>query len=225
MPRLARTVFADVPHHVTQRGNRRENVFFTDADRRTYLTWLKAYCDAHGVAVLAYCLMTNHIHLIAVPSTEEGLERVLRPLHMRYAQRINRRRHWKGHLWQGRFFSSPLDTSYLWAAIRYVERNPVRAKLVRRAERYPWSSAPAHCQGGNDTVLTTDPAWRKQLKSIGNWSAWLAEGDESGKLSVLRRHIEKGLPCGSDAFVRKLERTAKRVLRYRPQGRPKKDKE
>lgn len=222
MPRLARSVFADVPHHITQRGNRRENVFFTDADRRTYLTWLKAYSDEHRVEVLAYCLMTNHIHLIIVPTSEEGLERVLRPLHMRYAQRINRRRHWKGHLWQGRFFSSPLDTHYLWAAIRYVERNPVRAKLVRRAENYPWSSAAAHCKLKDDAVLTADPAWRKQVNSIGNWSAWLAEGDDPGKLTVLRRHVEKGLPCGSEAFIRKLEKVAKRVLRYRPQGRPKK---
>ena len=222
MPRLARSVFAHVPHHITQRGNRRENVFFTDADRRTYLTWLKLYCDEHRVGILAYCLMTNHIHLVAVPTSEEGLERVLRPLHMRYAQRINRRRGWKGHLWQGRFFSSPLDSNYLWAAIHYVERNPVRAKLVRKAENYPWSSAPVHCKLKDDAVLTSDPAWRKQVKSIGNWSAWLAEGDEPSKLQHLRRNIDKGLPCGSEAFVQKLEKTAKRVLRYRPQGRPKK---
>ena len=222
MPRLARTVLAHVPHHITQRGNRRENVFFTDDDRRTYLTWLKAYGAEHRVDILAYCLMTNHIHLIAVPATDESLARVLRPLHMRYAQRINRRRGWKGHLWQGRFFSSPLDTNYLWAAIRYVERNPVRAKLVRKAEKYPWSSAPAHCQRRTDEVLTSDAAWRKQVTSIGNWSAWLAEGDDPEKLRCLRRHVEKGLPCGSEAFVRKLEKIAKRVLRYRPQGRPKK---
>jgi putative transposase len=118
MPRLARTVFADVPHHVTQRGNRREDVLFTDEDRRTYLEWLKAYCDKHAVAVLAYCLMTNHVHLVAVPAGDDGLEQALKPLHMRYAQRINRRRGWSGHLWQGRFFSSPLDEAYLWAALR-----------------------------------------------------------------------------------------------------------
>ncbi|HTO61465.1 MAG TPA: transposase [Bradyrhizobium sp.] len=137
MLRLARTVFADVPHHVTQRGNRREQVFFTDEDRRTYLAWLKAYCDKHAVAVLAYCLMTNHVHLVVVPAGDDELERALKPLHMRYAQRINRRRGWNGHVWQGRFFSSPLDEAYLWAALRYVERNPVRARLVRRAENYP----------------------------------------------------------------------------------------
>lgn len=139
MPRLARTVCAEVPHHITQRGNRREDVFFSDKDRVAYLSWLADYTEKHRVDVLAYCIMTNHIHLVAVPSTEEGLHQALKPLHMRYAQRINRLKRWKGHLWQGRFFSSALDEDYLWAAIRYVERNPIRAKIVRKAENYPWS--------------------------------------------------------------------------------------
>lgn len=145
MPRLARTVFAGIPHHITQRGNRRENVFFTDDDRHLYLKWLTEYCERHQVEVLAYCLMTNHVHLVLVPSTETGLQQVLKPLHMRYAQHVNRCRGWKGHVWQGRYFSSPLDESYTWAAIRYVERNPIRARMVRKAERYRWSSAAGHC--------------------------------------------------------------------------------
>jgi len=136
MPRKARTVFSNIPHHITQRGNRREDVFFTDEDRETYLKWLKEYCEKHRVEILAYCLMTNHIHLVAVPTTESGFQDAFKPLHMRYAQRINRQRGWKGHLWQGRYFSSPLDEQYMWAAIRYVERNPVRARMVRTAENY-----------------------------------------------------------------------------------------
>ena len=98
MPRVARTVCARVPHHVTQRGNRREDVFVKDADRIAYLKWLAEYAEIHDVTILAYCLMTNHIHLVVVPSSEEGLQRLLKPLHMRYAQRINRAKHWKGHL-------------------------------------------------------------------------------------------------------------------------------
>lgn len=222
MPRLARTVFACVPHHVTQRGNRREEVFFTDGDREAYLGWLKEYCQKHHVEVLAYCVMTNHIHLVVVPDTDNGLQRVLKPLHMRYAQRINRERGWKGHLWQGRFFSSPLDDAYLWAAVRYVERNPVRAKRVRKAENYRWSSAGAHCQLRQDDVLTTKSSWRKQFEAIGDWSAWLAEGDEPETMQVLRRNIEKGLPCGSEKFIQTLEKLASRLLQYRPRGRPKK---
>lgn len=108
MPRLSRTVFAGLPHHITQRGNRREDIFFTEADREAYLTWLREYCERYEVEILAYCLMANHIHLVAIPARDDGLQRVLKPLHMRYAQRINRARGWKGHLWQGRFFSSPL---------------------------------------------------------------------------------------------------------------------
>lgn len=222
MPRLARTVFALVPHHVTQRGNRREEVFFTDEDREAYLAWLKEYCRKHHVEVLAYCLMSNHVHLVVVPEADEGLHRVLKPLHMRYAQRINRGRGWEGHLWQGRFFSSPLDESYLWAAVRYVERNPVRAKLVRKAENYRWSSAGAHCQLRQDPVLTRRTSWRKRFEAIGDWSAWLAEGDEPEEMQVLRRNVEKGLPCGSEKFIWKLEKLANRLLQYRPQGRPKK---
>jgi putative transposase len=222
MPRLARPVFAGVPHHITQRGNRRENVFFSDADRESYLEWLAGYCAVHGVEVLAYCLMSNHVHLVAVPERGDGLERVLRPLHTRYAQRINRLKRWKGHLWQGRFFSSALDEAYLWAAIRYVERNPVRARMVRRAENYRWSSAAAHCGLRADSVLTRDPEWFKQFKSVGDWAKWLGEGERPEQLEVLRRHVERGLPCGAEGFIRKLERQAKQLLRLRPRGRPKK---
>jgi putative transposase len=167
--------------------------------------------------------MTNHIHLIAVPAREDGLERVLKPLHMRYAQRINRERRWKGHVWQGRFFSSALDDDYLWAAVRYVERNPVRARMVRKAENYRWSSAVAHCGMKPDPVLTRKLSWQRQFESIGDWSAWLAEGDEPQRLEILRRNVEKGLPCGSEKFVQKLEKLTGRALQYRPLGRPKKE--
>jgi len=223
MPRLARPVFSGVPHHITQRGNRREDVFFDEADRLAYLGWLRDYSAKYGAQVLAYCLMTNHIHVVVIPEKEHALEKVFRPLHTRYAQRINRLKKWKGHLWQGRFFSSALDATYLWAALRYVERNPVRASLVRRAENYPWSSAAAHCGLREDGVLTTDSAWLRQVKSIGDWSKWLGEGDRPQQLEVLRRHVERGLPCGAEGFIRKLERQAKQVLRPTPRGRPRKD--
>jgi putative transposase len=109
MPRLARTVFAGVPYHVTQRGNLREDIFLNDDHRNQYLEWLAEYCQRYYVEILSYCLMTNHVHLVMVPKTETGLQQVLKPLHMRYAQQLNRERGWKGHVWQGRYFSSPLD--------------------------------------------------------------------------------------------------------------------
>lgn len=220
MPRLARNVFADVPHHITQRGNRREDVFFTDDNRRIYLDWMKAYAENHGVEILAYCLMTNHVHLVAVPSTREGLQQMLKPLHMRYAQRLNRARGCNGHVWQGRYFSSALDEAYLWAAIRYVERNPVRARLVRKAESYAWSSAGGHCGVRLDPLLTRQKYWLRQFEDLGDWPAWLAERDEPDKLAILRRNVDKGLPCGSDRFIQKIEKLTGRSLTFRPPGRP-----
>jgi putative transposase len=222
MPRLARAVCAGVPHHITQRGNRRERVFFWDVDYICYLEWLKEYASKYEVEILAYCLMPNHIHLIAVPSTEDGLQAVFKPLHMRYAQRINRKRRWKGHLWQGRFFSSPLDDTYLWAAIRYVERNPVRAKMVKKAESFPWSSAAGHCGLKEDSILTEDPTWQKQFRAIKDWSAWLSGKEVTDQLKQLRQNVEKGLPCGSAGFIRKLEKLVGRSLEFRPIGRPRK---
>lgn len=221
MPRQARIVIPNVPYHITQRGNRREDVFYSDEDRELYLLWLHEYCEKHNVEILAYCLMTNHIHLVAVPATEEGLQRVLRPLHTRFAQRINRENGWKGHIWQGRYFASALDDAYMWAAIRYVERNPIRVKMVRKAERYPWSSAAAHCGLKDDPVLTTKRRWQRQEEKIDDWSAWLAEGDDTVRLETMRAHTERGLPCGSGRFIKKLERMVGRQLVYRPQGRPK----
>ena len=222
MHRLSRTVFAGIPHHITQRGNRREDIFFVDEDREAYLAWLQEYCEKFEVEILAYCLMTNHVHLVAVPATDDGLQRVLKPLHMRYAQRINRTKGWKGHLWQGRFFSSPLDEAYLWAAVRYVERNPVRAGMVPRAEDYRWSSAAAHCGNRVDGLLSLESGWGRPFAEMENWSAWLSDGGATEEVQMLRRNVEMGLPCGSEGFVKKLGELAGRLLEYRPQGRPRK---
>jgi putative transposase len=219
MPRIARFVVAGVPHHVTQRGNRRGTVFFCNDDRQSYLRLLGDYATEHEVEVLAYCLMTNHVHLVAVPRTADGLHRMLRPLHMRHAQRVNRAHGWKGHLWQGRYFSSALDDEYFWAAIRYVELNPIRAGMVRRAEDYEWSSAAAHCGIRRDPLLSASDVWRRRLGAIGDWSAWLAAGESTDSVEVLRRRADKGLPCGSTEFVEALEQASGRDLRDRPRGR------
>lgn len=223
MPRLARAVFAGYPHHITQRGNRREQVFFDDGDRQVYLAWLKEYADLHQVEVLAYCLMTNHVHLIAVPATDDGLQQTFKPLHMRYAQRLNRQRQWSGHVWQGRFFSSPLDDAYLWTALRYVECNPVRAGMAERAQDYRWSSAATHCGLRPDALIKPESPWQQQLAAVADWSGWLAQADDEdvGTLNTIRLHANKGLPCGDKVFIAKLGDMAGRSLAPRPQGRPK----
>ncbi|MBV1915973.1 MAG: transposase [Pseudomonadales bacterium] len=223
MPRLARTVFPDIPHHITQRGNRREDVFFTDDDRLAYLEWLRFYCKKYDVSVLAYCLMTNHLHLVLTPHSEDGLQLVLKPLHMRYSQHVNKIKGWKGHLWQGRFFSSPLDEAYTWSTIRYVERNPVDAGVIVKAEDYRWSSAAAHCGLTENPMLSTLPDSMKGI-SQDHWSEWLALPEKQDVAEVIRRNVEKGLPCGNDDFIDTLEKISKRALRYKPLGRPVKAK-
>jgi putative transposase len=133
MPRVARLVVEGVAHHVTQRGNRRQDVFFSDEDRKRYLAWLKDYADRYGLRVLAYCLMTNHVHLVLLPLTRDCLYRALQTTHMRQSQYVSFYQGWSGHLWQGRYYSTALDELHEWAAVRYVEQNPVRAGLVERA--------------------------------------------------------------------------------------------
>ena len=222
MPRRPRAVVPEIPHHITQRGNRRAQVFFSDDDRRVYLAWLREYAEAAGVDLLAYCLMPNHIHLIASPQEADGLQRLLRPLHARYAQHINRRFDWSGHLWQGRFFSATLDEPYFWSAVRYVERNPVRAGMTRRAEDYRWSSAQAHCGLRRDSILSTRPRWGVLIAEMRDWARWLEVDEPADRLETLRTRTEQGLPCGSGPFVRKLSSLAGQALQSRPRGRPRK---
>ena len=222
MPRVARVVFPGVPHHVTQRGNRREQVFFVNSDHFAYLNCMRQYAERYELDILAYCLMPNHVHMVVVPSTENALHKAMKPLHMRYAQHFNRVRGLNGRVWQGRYFSAPLDEAYLWNAIRYVELNPVRARLTYRAENYPWSSAAGHCGLRVDSLLTSKPHWRRQVEGIADWSGWLAMGDETESLTVLRRNTGKGLPCGSPGFIEALERATGRLILQRPQGRPRK---
>ena len=154
---MARVVVPGIPHHVTQRGNRRQDTFFRDADYREYLYHMAEWCNRCGVEVWAYCLMRNHVHLIVVPESEDGLRRAIGEAHRRYTRYVNFREGWKGHLWQGRFASFPMDEEWLIAAARYVELNPVRAGLVRRAGEYRWSSALAHLSGEDDILVRTEP--------------------------------------------------------------------
>lgn len=219
MPRHARTVFPGVPHHVTQRGNHREPIFFSPGDWEYYLHLLREQAAAQVIEVVAYCLMPNHVHLVLVPTTLDGLYRALKVVHGHYAQRINRMRELKGHLWQGRYFSSALDVDYFGNAVRYVELNPVRAGLARKAEEYPWSSAAAHCGLRSDPLVTDRPR-SGVFAGIGDWSRWLAEGVSADRCEMLRRHSRRNLPCGTSKFIDELERQAGGPLRHRPAGRP-----
>jgi putative transposase len=214
MARIARVVAADVPHHVVQRGNRRQPVFFSTADYRAYLRLMAAWCGQERVDIWAYCLMPNHVHLIAVPGSERGLARAIGEAHRRYTMRVNQREDWRGYLWQGRFSSCPLDEQYLLAAVRYVETNPVRAGLAKRPWQYPWSSAAAHVRGKDDLLVKVKP----KLRRVESWREYLGTEQDSTDLELIRRHSRTGRPLGSRDFVESLEAQTGRPLAPRKRG-------
>jgi putative transposase len=222
MPRVARIVLPGWPHHLTQRGNNQQDVFFVDDDRRAYLAFLKERCSEAGVAILGYCLMTNHVHLIAVPSRAAALATAVGRTHFAYTQYVNRRHGRSGHLWQNRFYSCPLAEPQTWSALRYVERNPVRAGLTRAAWRYPWSSAAGHVGESPDTsgLLDLDD-WAATWKPE-RWRALLREPLEAGETERLRRHLRTGRPLAGNRALAKLETKLGRRLRPLPVGRPRK---
>lgn len=175
MPRAARLVIPGLPHHVVQRGNRQQRIFFNHGDCRNYVEMLAVACATHHVACLAWCLMANHVHLILKPTATDGLRAVLSSVNTRFAQRINNREKLCGHLIQDRYKSFALAQRHLMAALRYVENNPVKAGLVETPADWRWSSARAHLGLSADPL--TDLAATRGL--VGNWSAYLRDGAEA----------------------------------------------
>lgn len=218
---MARVVAPGVPHHVTQRGNRRQKVFFREEDYALYKELLIEGCRAARVEVLAWCLMPNHVHLILVPKDEDGLRAALAEAHRRYTRHINLREGWHGFLWQGRFASVAVDENHLMACARYVELNPVRAKLVRRARDWRWSSARAHLDDRADGLV--DP--RKLLRLVDDWKDFLGEGLDAPMLEAIRKGERTGRPLGSARFIAKLEsRLGRTLARQKPGPKPRKRK-
>ncbi|MGN6496207.1 MAG: transposase [Tsuneonella sp.] len=224
MARLPRVVIPHVPHHITQRGNRRLPIFFTDDDRNLYLELVAAACVESGTRCLAWCLMDNHVHLILVPQSADGLRATLAEAHRRYTRHINFREGWRGYLFQGRFASYPMDEPHLIAAIRYVENNPVAARMVDRAEDWPWSSARSHVAGRRvkGDVLTDVEALAEHVR---NWRAMLRHGAELGDSDAagealaeqIEARLRTGRPLGSEEWIEKQEAAIGRDLRP---GRP-----
>ncbi len=204
------------PHHVTQRGIRRLDTFFSKADFQAYLGLLAESCALAATEVWAYCLMPNHVHLILVPSDPDGLRAALGEAHRRYTRRINQRKGWRGHLWQERFHSFPLDEPHLAAAARYVERNPVRAGLAKRPEDWVWSSARAHLDGRDDALVRVGPL----IERIPDWRSYLSDDLDAATLKTLRQHGRNGRPLGSAEFVAKLESELGRPIGTGRRGRP-----
>jgi putative transposase len=218
MARIARVVVPGFPHHVTQRGNRRQRTFFSDDDYRAYRGLMAEWCRSCGVGVWAYCLMPNHAHLIVVPESEASLRRAIGEAHRRYTRRVNFRKGWRGHLWQGRFASFVLDEVYLLTCARYIELNPVRAGLCRRPADYPWSSAAAHARGEDDELVQVGPL----LRLVPNWAKVVERRIDDQEVRALRRHESTGRPLGGESFIARLEARLGRVLRPQKVGRKRK---
>ena len=216
MARLARVVVPGLSYHVTHRGNRRADIFASDDDRVLYLGLMREYAAKAALGMRAWCLMSNHVHFVVVPEREDSLARGIGLAHRRFAAWQNARHGWLGHLWANRYFSTPLDETHLWRAVRYVERNPVRAGLVGSSEEWPWSSARSRVQGCPDPLLT--PGWPEPERLLG-WREWLKEPDDQDFAVRLRRCTQTGRPCGSVDFVAGLERSLNRTLAPRKAGR------
>jgi len=218
MARLARLVVPGYPHHITQRGVRSMDIFSDDADRHNYLQFLSEEAEQYGVEFMGWCLMTNHVHLIALPDKEDSLSRAIGQAHKRYTRMKNFREGVRGYLFQGRFNSCVLDEKHLLAAGRYVERNPVAAGMTKAPCEYTWSSARYHCH-----LVESDPLVRERRlpEMVAGWAGYIEETDETMERDI-RKKTRTGRPAGDEGFVFQLETLVGRRLRLRTPGRQKK---
>jgi putative transposase len=220
VPRGARVVAVGAPHHVTQRGNNRQKIFVHDSDRRLYMALLAEQARRNQLRILGYCLMPNHVHLIALPERSDSLAQALGRAHNLYSRWFNARHHRSGHLWQNRFYSTPLDRRHLSTALRYVDLNPLRARLVERAVEYRWSSARAHALGQDASGLLDMKLWA-EICPLNDWAPVLeAATPEQELLQRIRDATRSGKPLGEQRFVSELEGRFGQQLQLRPRGRP-----
>jgi putative transposase len=216
MARQARIVLPDTPHHITQRGNRGETVFFEKSDYEAYIEFLREECAEAGVSIWSWCLMANQIHLIALPRKENSLGRALGEAHRRYTRRINERNNWRGHLFQDRFFSYAMDDTHLLNAARFIEMIPVMSGIAPEPESYLWSSAKSHVKGREDKLL--DPS-KPLLHFVQDWKTFLHDMPTTPDQETIERHLQTGRPRGSDNFLDSVESIVGRPVRPQKPGR------
>jgi len=219
MPRISRAVAIGYPHHITQRGNYRQAVFNSDEDFNKYLQLLKKYSEKYALKIWAYCLMSNHVHFVAVPMNGDSLAKTFNTLHMMYSRYFNQKSGANGHLWQGRFFSCVLNEPHVYAAVRYVENNPVRAKMIDKPEDYKWSSARFHVYKHPDSVLAEGCYLTETVK---DWREYLNEKGDPHMTATLIQRTKTGRPCGDETFTGIIEGITGRRLTALSVGRPKK---
>jgi len=219
MARLPRVIAVDEPHHVTQRGNGRRFILDGDTDCSVYLDLLEQSLALHSVAMTGYCLMSNHVHLLLGPGRAESLGLALKHARGRYASYWNAIHHSSWHVWQGRYYSCPLDDRHVWEALRYTELNPVRAGLVAESASWMWSSAAAHCAAVPDSGCLVMQLWQSRWDSA-SWRAFLEVKESASELAAIRLSTHTGRPLGTAEFVRALERSTQRPLAPQKRGPP-----
>jgi putative transposase len=219
MARFARVIAVEVAHHVTQRGNARQFILNSDADREVYLSLLRESLEEHTASLIGYCLMSNHVHLAMVPHQADALAIALKQTHGRYAAYWNAKHCSSGHVWQGRYYSCPLDRPHLWEALRYTELNPVRAGLVAEAEGWSWSSAAVHCGVAAADGWLAMEEWSERW-DVSSWREYLAAGGTEAERLAVRQCTHTGRPLGTEEFVHELEEATMRPLAPRKGGRP-----
>ena len=218
MPRFPRLVVPGYPHHVTQRGVRRQTTFFDNDDYLAYLELATQLLESVEIEVWAYCLMPNHIHAVVVPGATDSLSKFFAPLHRRYARRTNHKHDWRGHLWQERFFSVVMDEPHVLMAMRYVEMNPIRAGLCKTPQEWPWSSARGNLELALDPLVNRG----KTRSMISNWRRYLDAEECTKELDRLRDQTRAGRPNGSSVFVKRMEAlTGRDIQKKRPGRKPK----
>jgi putative transposase len=220
MPRIARAVAPGFPHHIVQRGNNSEDVFFSPEDRGVYLFLAKQYSEKWDTPIICYCLMTKHVHVLARPSSGESLQKMMQGVTLCYTQHINRKYGRTGRLWQSRYHSCIVDQdAYLWAVARYIEQNPVRAGIVKHPEDFPYSSAGAHVGLHQDAVLGEDLFSDTQRN---DYIAFLRSGIPEDQMKDIRQSSRTGRPLGTERFISEVERSFGKRLSALPIGRPRK---
>ena len=218
MPRFPRLVVPGHPHHVTQRGVRRQRTFFEEPDYQTYLKMALELTADWQIEFWAYCLMPNHIHAVVVPHQSDDLSKYFAILHRRYARKMNQRHEWLGHLWQKRFFSVVMDERHALASLRYVEMNPVRSGLCKSPRDWPWSSASGNLGLVDDPLIDRS----RTNEIVTDWGAYLASEEDSTAIEQLRCQTGTGRPDGDDEFLVLVESQTGRRVRKRRAGRKKK---
>jgi putative transposase len=212
MPRIARIVGAGFPHHIVERGNNRERVFMDSVDHEKYLFFLSKYSEEREAAVLAYCLMPNHVHLLVTPFKEETLAKMMQAITLCYSRYFNWKNGRTGRLWECRYHSTVIDRdSYLWTVSKYIENNPVRAGMVKRPEDYPYSSARAHILGRQD-----------EKSELNEYRSFIRSEEDRKIIEEIRKQTRLGKPLGDGEFLKTLSAGLGRSLSFRPRGRPRK---